>query len=689
MAQEDNEIIADVSININDKDINNFSSLEKYVENVKTNFEALTRSSDDVKKRLNDISDIQEQAEKAAETIMKMNTAIKNTSNDGVINLQSVPENFSGTFDWDAASDKEREVLIRTERLINGPNKKQYAQDTTGTKTPADWTERIGQMEAMSAMADAMGKAFEGGSNGDFGNMLMVGSQFLTGMSGGKAAKIFSNPLMRGFGVAGAAVGLGAAGLKAYQKGGETVQGFRNTGNLVGGGFMKGVGYDMAIRSMAMNPFINTEQSRQIVMSALTNGYTGKEFDTVTDFMADNLTKMNMSVADSTALLNKNVREGGQSIKNLSEDLGTLKELTSGGILSLEDRQKLYSEAAGNLIDANVSGEQASNIAKQAGAVFDENEIIAGQFSEISANASDQLMMQAGRLQGITNKTPNQIRQMLGDSGRYNEAIWGVIRKRAEQFRGEYEKNPNQAAERFMHSMRAMGISLNMNEAEEWLKQALDPNNANVIGNVQEEINNVEFGVEDNGRMGDFGDMINETFSVAGTAIADFGSIFDFGASDNEHGWENITKAFKDTGDAYNRAKNAEIKWASGKRIKAFDDLIDQYGFNNMKFYDNDGKEVEMYYTIPGQRDKNMERLASGDLKVSVNGGEAMSLQDHKLKSETDNLKGSGDSKTEVIVSPTPELRRLLGFNQRSSNDEKADAGYGYNTRNNPAPGDR
>ena len=37
---------------------------------------------------------------------------------------------------------------------------------------------------------------------------------------------------------------------------------------------------------MALNPFITTDQARQIVTQGLSSGYTGKEFDTVTQFMA-------------------------------------------------------------------------------------------------------------------------------------------------------------------------------------------------------------------------------------------------------------------------------------------------------------------------------------------------------------------------------------------------------------------
>lgn len=81
-------------------------------------------------------------------------------------------------------------------------------------------------------------------------------------------------------------IGAAAGAMALVQSGGEMYQNVENLGQTHNQGFSGGLGFEMGIRSMALNPFITTEQARQITMGALNLGYTGKEFDTVTQFMA-------------------------------------------------------------------------------------------------------------------------------------------------------------------------------------------------------------------------------------------------------------------------------------------------------------------------------------------------------------------------------------------------------------------
>ena len=132
-----------------------------------------------------------------------------------------------------------------------------------------------------------------------------------------------SGAALKGLGVAGAAVGVGMG----VQKAGEWYQGMVAQGATRGGGASEGMQFEMGVRTMAMNPFLSLEQSRKIMQSAMSEGYTGKEFDTVTDFMASNLKKMNMDVQESVKILKTNVNLGGQSIAGAQRDVQTVSNL--------------------------------------------------------------------------------------------------------------------------------------------------------------------------------------------------------------------------------------------------------------------------------------------------------------------------------------------------------------------------
>lgn len=158
-------------------------------------------------------------------------------------------------------------------------------------------------------------------------------------------------------------IGVAAGAMALVQSGGEMYQNVENLGQTHNQGFSGGLGYDMGIRSMAMNPFITTEQARQITMGALNLGYTGKEFDTVTQFMAQNLTDMNMSVADSVKLLNTNVIQGGASIQSLGTQLQSLQQLSGGSTSTNTQLQQAFEAASKNLVSQGVGGNQAGAIA--------------------------------------------------------------------------------------------------------------------------------------------------------------------------------------------------------------------------------------------------------------------------------------------------------------------------------------
>jgi hypothetical protein len=246
-------------------------------------------------------------------------------------------------------------------------------------------------------------------------------------------------------GMGGAALGVGLGVFGAIQKGGQEVQRYRNLGSIRGGGFGEGFGYEMQARMMAMNPFITTEQSRQIMQSALTQGYTGKEFDTVTQFMANNLKEMNMSVAESSKLLQKSAQNSNESIQSMAENLEhnmtSMKDLSKTGYNTLPYRQEAYEQVYGAALQSGANPQAAGREGLIAGQEFSDMPGMKGVGPALDQAAINNpnfgyMMMQFGganggpmRVPGANMGDPGSIAEALQNSGQFNEAKWRTLKR--------------------------------------------------------------------------------------------------------------------------------------------------------------------------------------------------------------------------------------------------------------------
>lgn len=227
-----------------------------------------------------------------------------------------------------------------------------------------------GMLNMAARGMQAVGRSLSGGSRASGavaageGSAAEGGGTAIAASTGGAEAAEAGGGLSGMLGGAGMGLGAGLAGLAAFEKGGSMYQGYKNMGLIRGQGAGAGFGDEMSIRTMALNPFITTEQSRQIIMAGLTEGYSGKQFDTVTQFMASNLKDMNMSVADQVQLLRKNVNEGGQSIAGLGASLAVIKGLAGGNTsMSMPDMMAAFQQTSGSLVSTGMSGGAASQAA--------------------------------------------------------------------------------------------------------------------------------------------------------------------------------------------------------------------------------------------------------------------------------------------------------------------------------------
>lgn len=144
-------------------------------------------------------------------------------------------------------------------------------------------------------LSQALGSAANLAGRAGLGGAARMGMGLESIASGGTSIGLMGKLGMAGTAIAGAGL--------ASQNIGEWYQGVKNLGSVRGGGFAQGAAYEAEARMMSLNPFIDLQQSREIMQAGLREGYTGKTFDTITSFMASNLKNMNLAQPYSAFVL--------------------------------------------------------------------------------------------------------------------------------------------------------------------------------------------------------------------------------------------------------------------------------------------------------------------------------------------------------------------------------------------------
>ena len=148
----------------------------------------------------------------------------------------------------------------------------------------------------------------------------------------------------------------------------ETAERFANLGQdytkLTGGTSVgEAVGYEAQARMMALSPFIDSEQARQIVQGTLREGYDGKQANTVMEFVAQNVKSGVMDIDDSFKIYKEVVKEAGGSTETVATQLEILRETAekSGG--SLQDMTKAFQAHVGTYTSMGMGGNAAAQMA--------------------------------------------------------------------------------------------------------------------------------------------------------------------------------------------------------------------------------------------------------------------------------------------------------------------------------------
>ena len=496
-------------------------------------------------------------------------------------------------------------------------------------------------------------------------------------------------------GIAGAVLAGGLAINKGVQEGGEQWQQYKNAGMVQGGGAGEGMAYEMNARMMAMNPFLNTEQSRQIIQSALQNGYSGNEFDTVTGFMAENMKEMNMSVSDSMKLLKKNVQEGGQSIEGLGMQLGTLKSLAAGGARSFDDLKQEFGANTSALVDAGVDGGVAGEMTMNASQIFKDNQALKDISGSLlnGAIGSDVANMMIGSEMGVSGVMPSAMPDYLSQQGegKYLEGIFKVALKFAKQAQNAPGVNK---VDTFQALMARAGWNLNRNQAEQLMNQVLaNPNlvadgAATVAADVAK-VDKVEGpgigsmilngpdGGESSKQTGDWlriaGSAINDTVGVLGSLV---------GLGEG---------SYDDTRDTYQEAQARRENRTADWKNNRVQDLVTQYGSGKIEVIREDGTVEDLDQKNEDQIKSLGEEKSKVRIKGQSGGGQTLSKTFMGLEGTDSKLDGSNNT-------VSGELKVTIDQNGRASapgtvpltqNQQQSNQGYSRTTPNNPPPGDK
>ena len=500
--------------------------------------------------------------------------------------------------------------------------------------------------------------------------------------------------LGKGLGIAGAGITAGVAAYGAYKKIGGEIQRYRALGQIRGGGFGEGFGYEMQARMMALNPFLTTQQSREIIQSALTQGYTGKEFDTVTAFMASNLKDMNMSVAESQKILQEGVHNSNESVigltQNLSQSMATMKALSQTGYNTLPERERAFESVSGGAIQAGASPQGAYQLGVEAGQEF------SGQpgMADMGANLKNAIMgkptagllLQAHggpggtpiKVPGATAGDPGSITEALISNGQFSSAEWNTIAWIAKMSHGNVMM--------FQLNMRSL-LGVNLNRAE--AKKMMD--SAGKVGSGAKDDPLVE---DQTARDQDAKARRQGQIAQGRKALTDrMGGPFGLGGIGGLGG---ANLSIPD--DVAQRYAEKHGMTGQSESLDIEQNLVTAFGGHGFEV----GAGSDWKTFDPTNADM-LRDLKSGKIRVRQKGdtGAGSKLSDIPGATDRSGGPGSGDGRGgtkpsglsgELKVTEHPaNMRHVLNvpnYVPITSNEQAANAGYGNATKNNAPPGD-
>ena len=461
-----------------------------------------------------------------------------------------------------------------------------------------------------------------------------------------------------------------------------------------GGGLREGMGYQMAVQQMALNPMLTTQQSKQIVMTALSEGYTGKEFDTMTQFMADNMTEMNLSVNDSVKLLKSNVEQGGQSVKSLGTQLEALNATVGTGVSGRAEIQEAFVNVSQTGVDLGMGGSDAGRMGMVAANLFQDqrdgrNNILAGRGGDLMNALANSQSMQV-RL-GARHDIPYwEVPDRLGSEGTYEKELLDMLAEEAK--RPAFESNPEAFR---IYLQQAYGLQMNRHQATQLREQLVE-------GNILE---NAENQIKEAAQTGDkdLSSRIDESReNLAGNTRLEVGALGRGIATPFVWTFGGGSKAVDDMWRGWHEDREKVENYESGVQSNVFglhsggsnpmlETLVRNYGTSNL-FLEEDGERVSLD-DMDFSSDEAHERISSGRIVVEEGGQVVGSGTLEELAMSGGPQEGTGAfSGQGGTIGLTPEASKLVTFMQGGNptqNQLQSWSGANAATLNDPPVGDR
>ena len=595
-----------------------------------------------------------------------------------------------------------RKAAQDAQQAKSDPNNKTKSPPLEHEEKGVGYDEMRSKISGSTGALSAIMNELQAGGGGSAGGLLSLLSKGV-GSAGAEGGLLSSLGLGGAAGPVAATLAAAGAGMWAFQEGGQMVEGYRQMGQARGGGLGEGLGYEMAIRSMALNPFLSTDQARKIVQQGLSEGYTGKEFDTATQFVAENLKSMNIDISTSFSLMKKNIMEGGMTTSGVQASMQDLAAISAqGGYRSVPDLVAGYAGNSQAMLAAGVPAAVADRSAKEAAAMFNNIPVLAGEGDEISqaAQSNPELLYLGARLTGQQiepGSLPNMMAEQMPDGGK--GAIWAVIKQRA-QLAMQGARSRQHAVAKFQYMLQAMpGLNRlkaahNIKAAEAMFNQALggDPIGESQKANEQATKENTSVKTRTTAEQ--------NWAEMAGTGVA-------LGKRAWEIGKDIVTGHFGDifSQEQVQRQDDTlanELYGSSEAYIPRMDALVNAYGVHGVEVVDEAGKASGFDPDNRGQ----LDAISSGKYRVQVKGGSPFPLAELPNQTGEDlkktlqqnygmpNAGGSNVSvqgSVQINVNP-PEFAKALGINQGQSiqlapNKVQHMQGWGNGQANQPVPG--
>ena len=269
-----------------------------------------------------------------------------------------------------------------------------------------------------------------------------------------------------------AILGAGAAGMGAAQSIGEEYTKYQQLGSVQGGDALTGMGYESQARLLALNPFITTQQARQAMQMALSQGFRGGDFDTVQDYMLSNFKDLGIQFSQSMAIARTNVNNlepGGNvadSVRSSEDFLHALKTLSADGGAALPSRvdQAQSTTEALTALGVNQGSIQRGIVGLQEG--FGDRPALRDTIGSIGDQVmqSPQLLQLAANQQGVHGLLPGALAAGLTDKGLDQNQILESAAGQIAKFVSGYPERLNRISA-FQMLMGQQGVQLDWPQA--------------------------------------------------------------------------------------------------------------------------------------------------------------------------------------------------------------------------------